>query len=136
MDRRIRDMKNERIIVEVITDITPTHFMPYKARHDDGLAHAYFDVAMNLKVGFVLQNEKDQDMGGLIELTLPAVQVWDYSEAPSWARIWDDDADFAIFVPDYQKNFDIEHHLRSLAACDFHGPVNVPGGQVWTAHHA
>jgi hypothetical protein len=117
------------------TDLTPTHFIPKTNTVE--VFEAYFFAAEKLHTTVVLQGEKGQDMGDLIEVTLPSVQVWSYPEAPLWARINDDDADWAIFVPDHMESyFDPELYLGDLAVCGIHGPGKVSGGQVWTAHHS
>lgn len=76
-------------------------------------------------------------MKGLIEITLPSVQIWSYDEAPLWARLYDDDSDWVVFVPDRMESFfDVELLLSSLPRSHFFGNgKTVPGGKVWIATH-
>ena len=121
---------------EIVTDLTPTHFIPRKACQEGNfdMWMAYFDEATKLSVSVILQPEKDADMGDLIEIILPSVQIWPYDKAPSWAQMVSDDADWAIFVPNFLENDSPE--LMFCQRREWMGPYFVPGGHVWVECHA
>lgn len=121
----------------MITDITPTHFIPKAATKDFATCMEYLAVAEKLHVSVVLQMEIGQPMGDLIEIFLPSVQIWPYAKAPRQYQLEDDDADWCVFVPVFLRNkIDIHTDLESLSICGFSGPYSVPDGEVWIGTHS